>query len=779
MSEFSQMAAERFAASSPHPFILCAMSGRAFTYGEWDAYTGRLAANLTGAGIAAGDRILVSIADKLDFLSVYFATLRVGIVPVIANPSLSAPELQVLFDEVGCKAVLSAGTVASGAIGGTGNVIDFRLLHADVEPLGLVTQPADAPAYIIFSSGTSGRPKACGISRRNMIRELAALRDGHALPDDCAHYCVLPVIHASGLFRNVLLPFFQGGRTVLAPKFDAETLWQEMERHRTDFVQLVPMMIARLIEVGTPLPESLRARLHYVGSASAPLPRSTKARFRETFGVPIAEGYGLSETTCGVILGNPHAENYDEQAIGRPLPGVTLRVLDEDGKDVAPGSSGHIALKGEMIMVGYLNNVVAATPIFDGDGWFLTNDVGHVDHKGNLFIEGRRSEIIHRAGFKIAPMEIEEALLACEGVTNAIAFGIQRESVGEDIIAMVDCAPGFSFDARKIQVEIEGRLARYKQPSLIIRRDLGAAAADIKISRGKIKDQYLAEIGRKRKSGNARKELENRPRAFLWDDVVYLRPIMDADIHSEVYIDNIQSPETQYFTHSGRFPMSEMEITDFWAGVRKPGHLALAVCLRKDDRYVGNIALRFDWVARTAEFGRLIFKEYHHDDYSYRALSLVLGYAFDTMKVKKVWGGGSNPSSIPSLIRMGFAIEGRLRKHHFLNGIWRDQFMVGLLDDEYCRIKQGLPPRDEGGSTGDESVAKVAREVVANAFAISAADLSLESSPATVARWDSLGVLRLWHCLEDALGQELPSSEILCLASVRDVMELIGRRRST
>ncbi|MDZ7641818.1 MAG: GNAT family N-acetyltransferase [Desulfurivibrio sp.] len=294
-----------------------------------------------------------------------------------------------------------------------------------------------------------------------------------------------------------------------------------------------------------------------------------------------------------------------------------------------------------------------------------------------------------------------------------------------------------------------------------------------KASRDQFRAHYLDRRGRGKSEGK-RQGNKVKPRAFLVGKNIYLRPITEKDISSDIYRDNIMTRELQHYTLSGRFPQSDWAIKEHWATVKQPQAVSFAICDFSTDAYVGNLALRFDWVARHAEFGRMIFREYQHNpSYSLEAMTLLMQYVFEDLKLRRLWGGGGNPSSVPSLLRLGFAYEGRMRKHSLLGGEWRDTFIMGLLAEEYFAIKQGEQPSRSQSHLYSQEILRKVIQIVAKAFNVNEDNLSEFSGPSDVEGWDSLGTMLLWSYLEEDLDLEISADDMVWITSIKDLSIMI------
>ena len=548
------------------------------------------------------------------------------------------------------------------------------------------------------------------------------MRRAHALPDDCVHMCVLPAYHASALYRNVFIPFSQGSPVVMAKGFNAESFWRLVDTFGVGYVQGVPAILASLaVHPSDPGPRA-RQVLRFIGSASAPLEPQLIQRFEERFGIPIAQAYGLTETSCGLCFNDPRVDDRRLDSVGHPIDIVDLKIVDPEGAPVPAGEVGEIVISGPMVMKGYLDDEDAGKRL-EGQTLY-TGDLGRRDARGLLTVEGRTTDIVHRAGFKVSPREVEEALTDIPGVITAVAFGVPHETLGEDLLAVVRY-DGETFDENALRDRLLTSMAGYKVPTRIQRITGDYKAEEFKKSRALFRRRYVesrcsGDHSAPQAGAPESRGLADRPRAFLAGEGVYLRPLMRTDLDNPDYLNAVMNPQAQAHTMAGMFPQSEIQMVGFWEGLQPPDGAIFAVCRIDGDRHVGNILMRIDWISKVGEFGRLMFPGCGDAVGSDEAMGLLMAYAFRDLGLRRLWGQGSNPASVPSLVRLGFTLEGRLRRHVFRRGESHDVFAFGMLAEEYEALRRGARLTSVPATVappGKKPSAGV-RDVVAAAFGI-------------------------------------------------------------
>jgi len=760
---------ENAGSCADHDFLVFPGNNVKLSFSEILLHWENAAALLQREGVSAHDRIILSLGNCIEYAITLGAIILAGGVPVIVNPGTSSGQLVDLSKKSGTKFA-----IAEKNVNGLTLVKKSVFSPANLRNVNLSYSPISAThediAYIVFTSGTTGMMKGTKISHANMLNELESMIRAYRLTEEDTHLCILPLYHASALYRNFLIPFSLGSQTVVIEKFSPEIFWECIEKYNVTFVQVVPAIISLLCESPVQPNKKIKKTIRYIGTASAPCPPEMIDRFEARFDIPVIEGYGLTETTCGATLNPPDRTKRKVGSVGLPLDIAHIDIVDENGNILLPDTEGEIRISGPLVSPGYLN------PEDQGKGklvkeTILTGDIGYRDRDGFIFITGRQNEIISRGGFKVSPIEVEKKLSQHAAVDLAIVFSVPNEILGEDIIAYVKPAADTAFSETDVRKFLKQNLPDYKIPTRFFAVPDFFKNITFKASRKLCREHYL-QGSRKSKNDSSVLSQPVKNRAFLIGKTVYLRPITEADTQSSRYLDNIMTREYQHYTVSGRFPQSETTLRDYWNSVKLPDSMVFAICDMKTEEYVGNIALRIDWVTRNAEFGRMIFKEFQNSSYSIDALKLLMQYVFEDLKLHRMWGGGANPSSIPSLIKLGFTLEGRLRKHGFLGGEWRDLFQMGILEEEFFALKEGKTLPRQITFCSPEILQQVIKSV-AKAFSLDPSRLSKDSGPDSIEGWDSLGIMVLWSYLEEDFEVHITANDMIWATSIENIAIMV------
>lgn len=350
---------------------------------------------------------------------------------------------------------------------------------------------AEAITLLLHTSGTTARPKRVPLDHDNVLASASANARCFGLEpaDRCLN--VLSLLHIGGLVHGLLTTLVSGGSIVCPRGFDAGRFFGLVAEFEPTWYTGTPTIHLALL----PFLDDYRRlapghRFRFLRSASAPMPQALIERLESAFGTPLIEGYGMTE--AGRITCNPLPPGRRKPgSVGLPVA-LEVRVVDADGVELAPGQLGEIVIRGASVTSGYLDDPAANASAFL-DGWFRTGDLGHFDTDGYLFLTGRIKELINRGGKKIAPREIDEALLALRGVREAAAFGVPHASLGEDLMAAVVAEPGETLDGSQLRHELLARLARHKVPSAIVVVERLPRGGTGKVQRSQLQ-QVLADL---------------------------------------------------------------------------------------------------------------------------------------------------------------------------------------------------------------------------------------------------------------------------------------------
>jgi long-chain acyl-CoA synthetase len=443
------------------------------TYADLHAESSRFATLLQRNGIGAGDRVGVMLPNIAAVPIAYYGIWQLGAIVVPMNPLLQGREVQFYLSNTAAKALLAspdfskAATEGADAAGARLWVLDdaeLARLTEDLPPFGepVPRAPADT-AVVLHTSGTTGTPKGAELTHESLgsnaevvIRTLL-----HLTEDDVVLAC-LPLFHVFGMTCAMNAAIGAGATLSLMARFGAGKAIERICRDGVTVLEAVPTMYSALLAVAETFPAEATATLRTCVSGGAALPVRVLDDFEKAFGAVILEGYGLSETSPAVSFNHPGAERKPG-SIGTPVEGVQMRLVDENGAQVAQGMPGEIQVKGPNVMKGYWN-LPDATAAAIADGWFSTGDIARIDDDGYYYVVDRKKDLIIRGGYNVYPREIEEVLHEHPAVAQVVVIGIPHDTLGEEIGAAVVLKSGATVDPEELRAFAKQRVAAYKYP---------------------------------------------------------------------------------------------------------------------------------------------------------------------------------------------------------------------------------------------------------------------------------------------------------------------------
>ena len=462
---------------------LCHINELTFTYRQVDEISGRVASALLATGLQRGDKVALQLPNLPQFLFTYFGLMKAGLVMVPLNPLLRAAEVKYHLEDSEAKVLITFELFAEEAVkassqldGVTTYVVNmpgndarpegtkhFDELYFAEDTRDIVPTEADETAVLLYTSGTTGKPKGAELTHFNLYMNCTVAGELFGFQDDDIGVAVLPLFHVFGLSSVLNTSVRYGGTIVLIPRFELEPVVEAIEKHRCTIFSGVPTMYFGLLHMDTSGKDLSSMRVGVSGGAA--IPGEVIKAFEEKFpGCVVLEGYGLSESTSTTTF-NVNAEQRKVLSIGKPVWGVQVQVVDENDKPLPAGEEnvGEIVIRGHNIMKGYYNKPEATAEAFRND-WFHTGDLAYMDTDGYLFIVDRKKDLVIRGGYNVYPREIEEVLFEHPAVAEAAVIGKPDEKLGEEVLAFVALKPGASAEPDEIIAFAKERLAAYKYP---------------------------------------------------------------------------------------------------------------------------------------------------------------------------------------------------------------------------------------------------------------------------------------------------------------------------
>jgi long-chain acyl-CoA synthetase len=442
------------------------------TYQELEERSAGVAGLLAACGVEPGDRVGLMLPNVPQFPMLYYGVLRAGGVVVPMNPLLKAREIAYYLEDSGARLLFAwdstTGEAAKGAEAAGADLIPVapaeldRLLGKHRPATSVADRADDDTAVILYTSGTTGRPKGAELTHVNLRRNAAVTATTllRLEPEDVVMGC-LPLFHSFGQTCGLNAAVGSGACLTMVPRFDPGKALEVIQRDRVTVFEGVPTMYVALLNHPR-RGEADASSLRVCVSGGAALPVEVLRGFEAAFGCIILEGYGLSETSPVASFNHPDRERKPG-SIGTPIQDVELRLVGPSGEDVPVGAVGEIAIRGHNLMKGYWRREDATREAIP-DGWLRTGDLARQDQDGYYFIVDRKKDLIIRGGYNVYPREIEEVLYEHPAVAEAAVVGIPHPTHGEEVGAAVVLRPGSQVTPAELQAFCKERVAAYRYP---------------------------------------------------------------------------------------------------------------------------------------------------------------------------------------------------------------------------------------------------------------------------------------------------------------------------
>jgi long-chain acyl-CoA synthetase len=477
-----------------HPALVS--ETRTLTWAELDAAVDAVAAALQARGLQPGDRVVLVMGNRWEFAAVYFGALRGGFVAVPLNPGLTEYELGHLLADADARVGFVDAQVHAAVAGAAPDLplVVVGSTPAGAEPYASVVVDGAAPtlvvtdpesvALLLFTSGTSGRAKGAMLSHRALLANVdnvAAVETPSVRSDDVV-LLVLPLFHVYSLNGTLAAVADQAATAVLVERFDPDATLEVVRRNGvTNIPGAPPMFVAWSTRPG--LREAF-ASVRMLFTGAAPMASAVLEEIAAASGLPVFEGYGLTEAAPGVastLVGG----SAKPGSVGRPFPGVEVRLVDEEGGGVEDGDPGEIVIRGANLFSGYWPDGGGGP---DADGWFATGDVAYLDDDGDLVLVDRRKELVIVNGFNVYPREVEDAIVGHPDIDEVAVIGVADPQTGEAIKAYVVARAGSGLDEETVSAYAATRLARFKCPTIVTLVDLLPHSATGKVAKGQLRE---------------------------------------------------------------------------------------------------------------------------------------------------------------------------------------------------------------------------------------------------------------------------------------------------
>jgi len=469
--------------------MLETVDGRQYTAGDLDDKSAKLALKLESDGMLPGDRLSLVAAKSLNFVLLYLACLRSGVIFNPLNPSYTDAEIRffvsdsessVVFTDIENLEKIERAVKGLESVKNVQSIEDITF-EGNANKHSIHESDPDDTAVLIYSSGTTGTPKGICISHGNISSNGAALRDSWNFSTEDVLLHVLPLYHVHGLFIILSPALLANTKILLLEQFEVEETVRFLER--ATIMSGVPTYYKRLLD--NQLINSINlSNIKLFISGSAPLPEKIYDRFFEATGHRILERYGMTET--GVISTNPLEGDRKPGSVGKPLNSVSIKIVAMAGGEAKDNHIGEIQVKGNNVFKQYWKR---STPVLE-DGWFATGDLGCLDEEGYLFIAGRSKELIITGGMNVYPKEVEREIDKIEFIGESAVFGVPHPDYGEAVVAAVVLSKGDELAVDIVKNLLKKLLAGYKIPKMFVTLDELPRNSMGKVQKSRLQDAY-------------------------------------------------------------------------------------------------------------------------------------------------------------------------------------------------------------------------------------------------------------------------------------------------
>jgi len=548
-------AIKKWAVEHPNKAALVCPGGEFISYGQLFRDIRQIGNFLRGKNIGAKDAVAIVFSRSIEEVVVNLGIASfASAVPL--NPEHSQVEFEYFFKNFGIKALLTDNNLPeeAGKAAKKQAIPVIKIKTGEGGAFDGNTKKSERilnTAFLLHTSGTTGKPKIVPLSHRNLYFGAKNLEKSLKLGSCDRCLSVMPLFHVHGLMV-MIATIFTGGFFVYTPKFDREAFWEWLDEFKptwyTASAALQQYIVGRADKHKSVIK---RQKLRLIRSSSAPLPKETTEKLERIFKAPVAESYGMTEAALQITSQPLPPAKRKFGSVGKPA-GVEIKITDEQEKILPAGEIGEIIIRGDNVIRAYGNNPEANRKSF-WRGWLKTGDLGFIDKDGFIFIKGRIKEMINKGGEKISPREIDEALLRHRAIEQAVAFSVPHKELGEDIAAAVVMKQGKKFKESEIRGFLAGELAGFKIPSRIIEADELPKTGAGKLKRVGLYEEFKYLLNPVKRPETAtrgcdKKMLKNNQKTEeilikIWQEALGVREINSVDNFFELGGDSLKAGE--------------------------------------------------------------------------------------------------------------------------------------------------------------------------------------------------------------------------------------------
>ncbi|WP_102348619.1 class I adenylate-forming enzyme family protein [Bacillus sp. Marseille-P3661] len=469
----------------------------------------QVAAVLSCKGIQKGDRVALSLPNWYETATIFFATAKIGAILVPFNPNYKSHELNHILTNSEPKAIfISDKLIQNIGIKEIQTMVNLVItvrtkseqcdsyedwMALDVPQIVETDIEVANDLYcILYTSGTTGVPKGVMVTHQSVVQSANTLASSLQCSEKDVFIIAAPLFHIFGMACNLFCSVSSGARMVLMEKYEPRKMLQVIEQEKVTIQQGVPTMFLKELELDDFDNYDLSTlRAGMVGAS--PIPPHKVKEIRDRFGMNLCQSFGITETATVTMTPYHDSEDKITQTLGLPIPGVELKIVDENRVEVEPGQTGEIAIKSFGNMKGYYKMPEETSKVL-ADGWYYTGDLGTLDNEGYLYFIGRKKEMIIRGGFNVYPQEIEEVLKKHETISEVAVVGLPDEVLGEIVCAVIKLKEGKTSNEEEILQFLKGQIANYKLPQKVVFATDFPVTASGKIQKMKLREQIVEQL---------------------------------------------------------------------------------------------------------------------------------------------------------------------------------------------------------------------------------------------------------------------------------------------
>ena len=461
-------------------WMIAPETGAIMNYAQLQSESRELGRYLLGLGLNKGDKVALMLHNSYQTARLLIGVMYSGFMVAPLNLLAQSSQLAYVLEHSDSRVVFTCAEYAervNAALAGISRNIRIIVINPDaleifdqasLPDVALPEVSGDDDALLMYTSGTTGKPKGCVLSNRSVVAGGEYTSAAHELTAKDRVLCAMPLYHINGQIVTAVAPLVHGGSVVMPHRFSVSNYWELVTHHHCTWINVVPTMINYLLQAPDPRDRGYDiARVKFCRSASAPLPPELHRAFEEKFHIGIIETFGMTETNAPCFT-NPY--DRSKRKIGSPGTafGNEAKVIDPaTGVEQPRGTPGELMVRGDNVMTGYYKDPESTAMTLEPDGWMHTGDLGYMDDDGFVFVTGRSKELIIKGGENIAPREIDEALMKHPAVLEAAAVGIPDADYGQDIMACVVLKPGTDCTAEALAAFSQQELGKFKTPKTI------------------------------------------------------------------------------------------------------------------------------------------------------------------------------------------------------------------------------------------------------------------------------------------------------------------------